>query len=307
MVNFMRYYIFSSTPCSVCLNGKFLNQANGNLSYFECNTYPALLTLTSHLNDCYEINLLLKNKPQKHPNVQIIDLYGNFLLIPTFFKKPKQSYLVLFDQSFEHSNLRVSALIDGHEKLLLCNDFGITHVALKTLDKNSKVKAFLKGDNLFVIITCQLKVEVLMLNICEKPKLIFHQTGNSVEVNEYFITLIKESNLIEISQIHYKLCLQDGSLQTNYIKSNKRFLALDLVPYAFLQAVQYKFEFAHFLHPNLYENRQFIADFLGNYNAIIPLPQNKISSKHYALLINQNAVVLEITLEDGLIQNLCIL
>ena len=303
----MRYYIFSSTPCSVCLNGKFLNQANGNLSYFECNTYPALLTLTSNKNDYFEISLLLKNKHQKHPNVQIIDLYGDFLIIPTFLKKPKQSYLVLFDQSFDHGNLRVSILIDGYEKLLLCNDFGITHTKLNILDKDCKTKVFLKGDNLFIIITSQTKSEVLVLDVREKPNIIFHQVGKQVEINEFYITLIKPSNLIEIAQIYYQISLSDGKIQTEYVKADKRFLALQLLPYAFLQAVQYGIDFEHFLHPKLYENRQFIADFLGNFNAVIPLPQNKNVEKHYALLVKESAVVLEITIEGGLIESLCLL
>lgn len=303
----MRYYLFSSKPCSVKLDGKFVGIANGNLSYFEREGQTELLL--SPVNGEYDYTIsALPLHPKKTNNMQFIDLYGDILIIPSFLKKQKNRHEILFDKSFENDHLKVSAFCLGEEKVLVANDNGQIYTQLDALYSHSRFFTLRSENKLLLKIQHSDAITVLIYDVGGCPKLLFFQSGELLKQTEREIIICKRTNLICIDKIFYTISLCNLAVKREYQKiTQPNLLHPNLIPYAFLQAVQYSFELDCFLSEDVAQNKKFISDFLGRFDAIIPLQSSPDKLKHYAILVGERAKVVECTLIDRLISNLSIL
>lgn len=300
----MRYYIFSSNPCALFLNDKYLGIANGNLSYFESKSNFNTLRLTPKNPNLNEI-IFCELSQKEHANVQLIDLYGDFLIIPTFSQKTKLSLNVLFDKQLS-SSLRVSVVCFGELKVVVENVEGIVQIPISKM-QNPSTEAFVI-DDILVAVLKEKDTKLLVFDISKEPRLLFFESGNKIIRNDKQIQLFKNVNLVLAKQIVFTVALSPFSV-TCAMNEQKRkeLLPEQLIPYAFFESIQYGFEYERFLHQQIFENRHLIPEFLGEFKAVIPLPQEVVAKKSYALLVGAGARVVETTLLNGLICDLSIL
>ena len=120
----MRFYLLSNFPCYVKANGTLLGRANGNVCSFEISEGEFLLQLVPPFPK-KELSCFIKKGECNNPFVRIIDLYGDFLIIPHFDFQTFNKFEICFDKTFENPFLRTSILFDGYLKVIIENTFGV--------------------------------------------------------------------------------------------------------------------------------------------------------------------------------------
>ena len=76
-------YLLCLIPCGVKVNGEYVGKASKNLTFIELSEglIEFIPLSNSHLQTTYYFD---ENNPKSTQNIKIIDLYGGFLLIPSF-------------------------------------------------------------------------------------------------------------------------------------------------------------------------------------------------------------------------------
>ena len=296
----MNYYLLSSKNCAVKLNGEYKGIANGNLSFLTKKTDEFLLQLFPN-SPFKSICARIKNGKCLCKNVKIIDLYGDFLILPNFEKQQNFKFKILFDKQFFDGNLRVFTLLDKSAKLIIENQFGVTFETIDLTSENASVTA--NPHNTFLAVTVKEEnfFYFYIFDVSEKPLLIYHEKPNFVSVTGENYLLKNASYLLNVAEIETNISLNPFKKSVKSIYKAKPFkLNKNLLPYAFLQEFQYGLTVRDYLSNDLIESEKYLKEFFGDFFAFAPISQNNendfLNTK--VILIGKTAKILTISSQN---------
>lgn len=299
----MRYFLLSSKFCEVFINGEFLGNASKNLALLPVKNDFSLNLIPSF--PFKRVFARIKNGVTNHPNIRIIDLYGDFLILPTFEKETFNAFEIFFDEIF-NGNLRVSVLMDGYLKIMLENSFGVSVVPLKFNYGKIITKATTVNNFLIITVSQNEDEELLIFNVSEKPVCVFKDTANTVLQKNNGFFLSKKSHFINIDKIEKFITFNPFECKTSFLRKTAiNNLPQKLIPYAFLQEVQHGFDFFEYLTNELKENSNYVKDFLGDFFTFTPtFSHSQNLNREQIILIGSVAKILTVTLDNALIADL---
>ena len=301
----MRFYLLSNFPCYVKANGTLLGRANGNVCSFEISEGEFLLQLVPPFPK-KELSCFIKKGECNNPFVRIIDLYGDFLIIPHFFDGQKNSLLLCFDKYFSASGLKINLIDLNGLKLILENEHGFFATCI---EQSEIVKISADVFNNFAHVCFYLKDGILfyLFDVSEKPKQILFERCNDISFSNAKILLTKKTPFLRVFAIHTEISLSPFKRisRANYDLNTK--INSKLIPYAFLQEVQYKLNFKELLSEELSSSAHLIPDFLGEFSAFAPFGESDCENTHRVLIVGERAKILEFNIKDNLICDLSII
>ncbi len=311
----MRYFLLSCKSCDVILNGKFLGSANGNLALLPFIENEFLLQLIPSF-PLQSTVAKIKNGVSNHPNITIIDLYGDFLIIPHFDFQPFNKFDICFDKTFENPFLRTSLLFDGYLKVIIENAFGVFCKPLNLTSGKVNASAELMENTLILTLNQNFSNYIFYFSVKEKPALIFKSHYNQISKSNNGILITQTPPLINVDSLQKFITLNPFNVSTTVTKkSDILHLPRALLPYAFLQELQYGCDFTNYLTAELKENSRFIKEFLGEFFAFTPsfnyFEQKSSQNKNFnnenqerVILVSDIAKILTITINNNLISDL---
>lgn len=299
----MRYFLLSSKFCEVFINGEFLGNASKNLALLPVKNDFSLNLIPSF--PFKRVFARIKNGVTNHPNIRIIDLYGDFLILPTFEKETFNAFEIFFDEIF-NGNLRVSVLMDGYLKIMLENTFGVSVVPLKFNYGKIITKATTVNNFLIITVSQNEDEELLIFNVSDKPVCVFKDTANTILQKNNGFFLSKKSHFINIDKIEKCITFNPFECKTSFLRKTAiNNLPQKLIPYAFLQEVQHGFDFFEYLTNELKENSNYVKDFLGDFFTFTPtFSHSQNLNREQIILIGSVAKILTVTLDNALIADL---
>ena len=311
----MRYFLLSNKTCDVILNGKFLGSANGNLALLPFYENEFLLQLIPSF-PLKSTVAKIKNGVSNHPNVKIIDLYGDFLIIPHFDFQTFNKFEICFDKTFENPFLRTSILFDGYLKVIIENTFGVFCEPLRFTNGKVTASAELIENTLIFTLSQNFLNYFFCFSVEKKPTLIFKSRYNQISKSNNGFLLTETPPLINLNSIQKFITLNPFNVSTTATKKREPSnIPCALLPYAFLQELQYGCDFTNYLTAELKESSRFVKEFLCDFFAFAPAfnyfekqtSQNEnFNSEHQEsiILVSDTARILTVTINNNLISDL---
>lgn len=305
----MNYYLISSKNCAVKLNGDYKGIANGNICFLTKKTDEFLLQLFPN-QPFKSVCAQIKNGKTLCKNIKIINLYGDFLILPQFEKQLNFKFKIVLDKQFLNGRLRVFALLDKSAKLIIENEFGVHFETIDLTCENISATANVHGHNLIVTVKENNVFYFYVFDVSEKPFLLYYEKTNFISQKDSNYLLKKQPCLINISEIQTNISF--NPFKTNFsavYKSNPFNLNQNLLPYAFLQELQYGLSVSNYLSNELIESERYLKEFFGDFFAFAPILQNSenLFLNTQILLIGKTAKLLTISSQNKKICDLNLL
>lgn len=204
-------------------------------------------------------------------NMEIIDLYGDFLCYPKLKPVKNFGYFEVIKKTFTFFNYEFifSVFVDGNIKLNIKTSYEEKTISLPFKPKD--IFASLARDNLILIdlvdkLHFVILVDTLTLNV------VFYDTCNDFTLTN-LLSLKKVYNGIYTTEktFHFKydngVILDHVSYQS---KSNYKTLPKELFLMAFLEKLRLSVDYHHFLSDELNKNKDEILNFFGQFYFAIP-------------------------------------
>lgn len=302
-------YITSATPCAVKVNGEFVGKATVNPSFLDLE--KAFLEFTpldqSLAPVCYYFD---KNQPVSSKNVQIIDLYGGFLLLPKFVRQPQGELKIVAKRTLPFTRpLSVICFNQGDGKIFL------------TVDKDVYVEntPFALADLRFESCSWQGKEYLLIICVCGKTVIYGYEIGEKI------IPVFKnvcdgygfDGNLLHLIENKNDLLRHVVSTTWEFAKSvkvksctvtSKRVvysLPDAIIPYAFFEEILVGGDVSNFLTPRLKPRASEFKEFLGDFKSILP-PPHFISDDLVTLVYADKVAYAKVFVSNGQVDNVTI-
>lgn len=243
--------------------------------------------------------IFLKNQSDfNKSNVRIIDLYGDFLLLPKFFRS---------DCAFS-ADLKTQKLGDGISATLFCFN-GLCLF----LEANGKSEFFSLGSDFFsvefklsesgfLLVTAknENKKRYFLFTVTETPALVLIRDGDECFFEKNALTVIKKN--LGVCRIerreNFDLEKPENSYRS-FIRGVSIFsLNEKLLPYAFLEEVFLGANFEDYLSRDLKENKKFIPEFIGDFEFFLP-PIKRGGGIVLIKKDKQKAEFLSLTIKNG--------
>ena len=302
----MYCYFLCDVPCALKVDGAFLGITSINLTYVE--TDRSFLEFIP-LDESFEKVCLLfdKNNPVSTKNTKIIDLYGGFLLIPSFYRKNGGEFKLLSKKLFElTSPTLVTCFNQNGVKLCINkqNDFYIESLPFtpnKILFDACKVNG---NEYLLAICICD-KTEILAFKIGDKIDLVFKNLCHGYTLDKNLLTVYEKKNdILKHSITSTWQFLDEVTLKSYNITHQRQVYSLPekLLPIAFFEEVLLDGDVEAFLSPELKPRATEMKEFLGGFNRVLPPPHFK-EDDLVMLLYNDKVEYAKVSVCKGLICN----
>lgn len=208
-------------------------------------------------------------KSETCKNLQIIDLFGDVLVVLTLKQAPLTTYEKLFSETFNvfGQPLSINCLVDGYYKLTLSSAYYYEQAKLPFKPKSLKWQVF-DGEILLVILegeqTALLAYTIPNFELCFSKICNEFKISSCLETVNYYSTVLKHK-VISTWQIGKPFNFLGAKTICQTKKVEKH-----LLEFAFLEEVAFLGDYQRFLGENLAENEKLIPSFIGKFNLILP-------------------------------------
>lgn len=306
----MRCYFLSKRRCALKLDGEFLGYAGNNPAFTELDElkgFCEFIPLNAKLLPC---NAQLKSaflNENNSSNVRIIDLYGDFLVLPSF------KHALLKGELFFADNLGdgVYACVfnAGAAQAFIQTNAGGGVFSLGDCDCDKFEFKLLNGFLLLTAIGPRDKKNVFLFDIKNAPRLYLKR-----ECDEFVFDLQKAQETLTLTTKNIGVCKLQKREVINLTEPTSSYLTFargvriselngSLLPYAFLEEVFLNANYSDYLSPDLCENKDFIPEFIGDFEFFLP-PLKAINGIVLIKKGKEKADFLEITSKNGCITDL---
>lgn len=302
----MFYYVLCATPCAVKINGNYVGIADENMNFFDLD--KAFLEFIPLDSTFLPVNYFVSNtNSNSYQNVQIIDLYGGFLIIPHFVKRASSDFKMIGRKRFDFS----------HPTFVTC--FSQCGVKLcVTVNDEILVESipFLPEDIRFERAVCDGKEYLVAICVGKRTFLIGFCLTNGISV--VFRSLcdgygFEKNKLSTLENVHDVLLHSISSIWefSNQVKllnysvtRKKQVFTLNehLLPYAFFEEIAINGDCSDFLSPRLKPRAKELKSFLGDFQKILPPPHFK-PDDYLTLLYKDKVEYAKLTIVNSLIDN----
>ncbi len=307
----MTIYILSGTPCAVKLDGKYVGRASENYKILE--TDGGFLEFEPLDSSYSSVCIIIGKEPKGTKDARVFDIFGGFLIIPTFPRRLVTDYREIGSGKLETSagtalfkvvsenGIKLSLSLNGYD-VKENSPFAVEEAKFTRVAGGRKeyAVAFLTGGRTLVVgFDVSLgKPTVAFRNACdgydfEKGNLVVYEKKNDVLGH----TVESVWNFADtVSCVRYS------------VKSDRRRYSVPekLIPLAFFEEIALDGDLAPFLSPKLYGRRDELADFLGKFTAVLPPPH--FAPENTVLLLYRDKIqYAETVVEKGLITEIRLL
>ena len=272
-------YLSSATPCAVKVNGEFVGKATVNLSFLDLEqAFLEFVPLDQALAPvCYFFD---KKQPVSTKNMQIIDLYGGFLLAPKFIRQSQGELKIIAKKTFSFTRpLYVTCFNQGDGKIFLSHerDVFIENTPFSLTDVRFESCSVL-GKEYLLIICVSGKTVIYGYEIGEKITPVFKNVCDGYGFDGNLLHLLENKNdlLRHVVSTTWEF---GGSVKVKSCTVTAKRVAYSLpdalIPYAFFEEVLVSGDVEKFLTPRLKPRASEFKEFLGDFTAILPPPHFK--------------------------------
>lgn len=309
----MRCYFLSKRRCALKLNGEFLGYAGNNPAFTELdelNGFCEFIPLSVKLLPCNaQLKSVLLNE-KNLSNVRIIDLYGDFLVLPSFKRALLKGELFFADNLGD--GVYACVFNAGAPQAFIQTNAGGGVFNLGDCDCDKFEFKLLNGFLLLTATTPRDKKSVFLFDIKNAPRLYLKR-----ECDEFVLGEQKAQETLTLTTKNIGVCKLQKREVINLTEPTSSYLAFArgvqiselseaLLPYAFLEEVFLNANYSDYLSRDLCENKDFIPDFIGDFEFFLP----PLKAESGIILIKNNkekADFLRITSKNGCITDLNLL
>lgn len=277
----MYLYILSFLPCAVKFNGEYIGKASENYAIKKAEKgFFEFIPLTG---DFTPASFLWENKqPDDNENVQIIDLYGGFLIIPKFKKQVISDYKELFYKKIDFPDFSASLEVfneNGTKLTVRCGNDKVTE-SMPFLPVSLDIeKAFLNGRAYLLVFLSDKKTAAFGFELTEsRIKTVFRRVCDGYEAKDNLLTITELKNDLLRHRVTTKWDFSNGVTlkEANFRRDRELYsLPSPLLPYAFFEELALGKDPADFLTPRLRPRAAELKEFFGNFRAVLPPPHFK--------------------------------
>ena len=306
----MYCYFLCDVPCAIKADGKYIGIGSKNLRFIDCDKcFLEFVPLDESFDRvCF---LFDKNHPISTKNTKLIDLYGGFLIIPSFFRKAEGEFKLIDKKAFDlPTPVLVTYFSQNGVKLCVSkeNDFYIE--ALPFTPNEIRFDACVVDGNQYLVAIClSTKTEILAFKIADKISLVFKNLCDGYSFSKNVLSTFERKNDILKHSISSNWQFGNEVKLRNYKITHERqifSLPEKLLAIAFFEEVLLCGEIEEFLSPALKPRAQEMKEFLGDFIKILPPPHFK-DDDLVMLLYNDKVEYVKVSFTNGLISNVAIL
>lgn len=303
-------YFLCLIPCGVKVNGEYVGKASKNLTFIELSEglIEFIPLSNSHLQTTYYFD---ENNPRSTQNIKIIDLYGGFLLIPSFSKRCDGEFKMIGRKEFNFSK-ETSLSCYSQNGIKLCVNYGndVFIESIPFLPEDVRFEtARSHGEEYLIAICVGKRTLIVGFHLGERITLAFKNICDGYSFERNTLTILENKNTLLKHSISSVWQFAEKVTLVKYAVQRKKELFTlheKLIPYAFLEEVRLSGNIADFLTPRLKPRASEIKEFLGKFTDFFPSPHFKPDD--YITLLYENSVsYLKLTMQNGLIDNIILL
>ncbi len=302
----MIYYLLCPVPCAVKLNGEYIGKATDNYSVFESD--GGLMELLPLSSSYLPVNCILDDGISS-PNMRFFDLGGGILIIPVFARQQFSDFRILAKKIFDAqpSKTAVTCYTENGARITIENSFGFTVENLPFLPENITFELIKtkRKDYIFISLSSS-RSEVLAFSLLPEPKLELRRKADSFAVNGNSLKLVENKNDVLNHTVTSIWNFGDEVKATSFAveaKKNPYALPEELFKIAFFEEILIGGNPEIFLSPSLKPKSNFLKDFLGNFEKVLPPPHFK-PAELVLLLYKDKAAYADVKMKNGLIDGL---
>lgn len=302
----MRCCFLSENKCAVKFNGEFLGFCGNNLSHaLLCikNALFEFIPTSEELLPTFISGEKMQNFntpiPSKNTaNVRIIDLCGGILILPRFLKAPKKRAIELINVG---DGVSVCFFYAQTTQALIQSPSGYAFMDLGEIEKPSA--KILSGGVLAVLGCGKKRKNLRLIDLSETPKLILARECDEFFFDEKLTVITKNLGICKIERREVFDLKNPQNSYSVFTRGVPIFsIKEELFPYAFLEEVFLKANFADYLSRDLKQSESLIPEFIGDFEFFLP----PIFNKGITIIKSgkQKADFLQITAKNGCIEDL---
>lgn len=306
----MRCYFLSKQRCALKLNGEFLGYAGNNPVFIELNEldlFCEFIPLCEKLLPCRAQLQSGLNCRKNLKNVRIIDLSGDYLILPSFKRALFNAKLCLADNL--NDGVYASVFSAGEAQAFIQTDGGGG-----VFDLGERCYGGFNFEQLgeFLLLTAETerkKKSVYLFDIKNAPRLFLKR-----ECDDCFFDGAAESQTLTLTTKNIGVCKLEKREVINLTNPADSYVSFTrgvqindisdtLLTYAFLEEVFLNANYSDFLSRDLCENKSLIPDFIGDFEFFLP-PLKKDGGIVLIKKGKRKAEFLKITSKNGCITDL---
>lgn len=302
----MRCYFLSKNRCALKLDGEFLGYVGNNPSFIELNEPCGFLEFIPLNGSLIPCRAQLNGdfcRAKNNLNVRIIDLCGDFLILPSFFAAAKPAKLFLADNLGDGVYASVLASDEAQAFIQTSEGSGVFELGECGAPRFELYNEFLlltakssRGKSLIFLFDIKGAPGLILRRECDEHALSDNLT---LTTNNLGVCKIQKREVITLSDLSKSYCTFTRGVSLSELNEH-------LLPYAFLEEVFLKANFGDYLSSDLAENKDFITEFIGYFEFFLPPLKNDGG----IILIKKDkekAEFLKITSKNGKIADLSFL
>ena len=295
------------TPCIVKINGEYIGRVGENPVFVDIE--EGFFEFIPLENNLLPVNCFVNtNGVCSDKKVKIIDLYGGFLIVPSFSSRVDGEFKIIGRKSLELPRpVSVTCFSQCGIKLLIQTQEDFFVEGIPFTPEDLRIESVSRGKKEYVVLICVGK-KSLLLGFCisDKISLVFRSLcdGYSFEKNRLTNHEIKNDTLKHTVTSVWEFA-EEVKL-VNYLVSAKRqifSLPEKLIPYAFFEVIMLSADPSDFLTPRLKPRSKELKGFIGDFYRILPPPHFK-PDDYITLLYDDKIQYAKLTCEKGLIDNI---
>ena len=305
----MFYYFYCATPCAVKVNGEYVGIANENLSYVDAiNPFFEFIPINANF---LPVVKYVEETSTSDNFVQIIDLYGGFLLIPNFSKRIDGEYKSIGRKTFDLTfPTFVSCYSQCGIKLCIEREGKIHTESIPFTPEDIRFETARYEDKEYIVIICIGKKSLILgFSLLGDIKLVLKSLCDGYGFEKKRLSMLENKNDILKHAVSSVWEFTDEVKLVNYSVTRKKqafTLNENLFPYAFFEELLLSGDCSDFLTPRLKPKIGDLKTFLGNFIKVLPPPHFK--PDNYLTLLYKNKVeYVVLNYQNGLIDNISII
>ena len=305
----MFYYLLSSTPCAVKLNGGYKGVASDNYSVIEAS--DALIELTPLDGSYSSVNFLVGENAKEQKNIKKFPLGGGELIIPVFDRKMFSDFKLIGRQKFDFFRYKtyLTCYAENGVRLILETASDMKAESVPFYPDNIFFEVVRGRNEYLIVFLVGKRTLTIGFKIDEKISLAFKRASDLYDFSGDVLTLTeyKTDVLKHTVKTVWKFDEEVKAIKREVIRRKQIYSLPDaLFRYAFFEELMLGGDVKEFLRPKLYERIDNLKEFLGKYTAVLPPPHFKRQDL-VILLYSDHIVYADAEVEKGLIQNVSLL
>ena len=306
----MYCYFLCDLPCAIKVDGSYIGVCSYNLSFIERDKcFLEFIPLDESFEKvCF---LFDKEHPVSTKNTKIIDLYGGFLLIPTFNRRNDGEFKMLAKKELSlQTPTLVTCFNQNGVKLCVSTSRDFLIESLPFTPRNLIFDACSKNANTYLLAICIAdRTEILAFKISNDITLAFKNICDGYTLDKNTLTTVEKRNDVLKHTITSSWNFDDVVSLKNYtITRQRQIFSLNekMLGFAFFEELLIDGDLSSFLAPNLKPRADEMKEFLGDFKRVLPSPHFK-DDDLIALLYNDRVEYVQLSFNGGLISNVVII